>query len=104
MSQKSGQSPRRRSKVPERKSVDNSRELDDEPIPAALLQCSKALARPVPGLRKRFPPETVVLAMMSQSAAFLRSLFEARRLTRKQTVEACKVFRSYVLQGNGRRS
>jgi hypothetical protein len=81
-----------------------ARSIFGEPLPPDLLQCSKALVRPVSKLRKRYPASTVILAMLSQSAGFLRLLRERRVLTHAQARQACERFTRYVLADRRRGS
>jgi hypothetical protein len=97
MSQQDRQSRRPRRKIA-RGIPKRTQALYRESIPTDLLQCSAALVRPVPDLRKTYPPATVVLAMLSQSAAYLRSLLEEQLVTHEQARQACREFETYVLK------
>jgi len=103
MSQQDRQPRRLKRRIARERRVRRIQGVPDEPLPTALLRCSQAFVRPVPRLRKRYSPETVVLAMLSQSAAYLRCLREERLFTRKQTLQVCREFKTYVLQDPTRR-
>jgi hypothetical protein len=59
--------------------------------------CMQMISEPVRGLRGQYPPTTIVLAMLGQAAASLRSLVEHRVVTRTEALRYCQEFGTYVL-------
>ena len=102
MSQQKRRSPSREGRLS--RSRKPKRTPASESIPDDLLRCSEELIGPVFDLHKRYRPETIYLAMLSQSAAGFRSLREEQLCTRKQARRACKEFETYVLQEPVRRT
>jgi hypothetical protein len=102
MSQQKRRSPTRGGRIS--RSRKPKRTQASDAIPSDLLRCSEELIGPVFELHKRYRPETVYLAMLSQSAAGFRTLREERLCTREQALRACKEFEDYVLQEPVRRT
>ena len=80
----------KRQRFPEALSADPGT-IDD------VMRCARELARPVGPLRRMYPPTLVVLAMLAQTAATLRSLLQSGRLSQREAVRYCREFGAYVL-------
>jgi hypothetical protein len=72
-----------------------------------VMRCARELAHPARNLRRTYDSTTIVLAMLAQTAATLRSLVQSGYLSRRQAVRYCREFGAYVLArnppGNGSR-
>jgi hypothetical protein len=68
-----------------------------------VIQCARRLSQPVPALRKYFSPTTIALAMLTQTAASLRSLIETGVMSRRRGKRECLEFTAYVLAAGGKR-
>jgi hypothetical protein len=62
-----------------------------------VMRCTSALSRPARRLSQIYPASTILLAMLDQTAGFLRSLLEAGSLSRPEVIRYCREFGQYVL-------